>query len=398
MSFFNSGSSHRMRDKPTLEGDLKNLHMPNVVQSIAMSKATGRLELENAHDLATIFFADGAPIHCQSRGLQGEASFIELVSWEDGEFRFYPGPRHDKQTIKRRLETLLMEGSAVNDQLQSLRKLGAKENAFLSRTHESISEDDFESLLKTKGKGSSAAELTKRMYLRIDGRTRLIDLVHRFNLPKRQWVPIIFDLVTSKLVQFNDQVASTSAKLLDEPEIDWAQAVGIDLLMAREETGICSYPGFLFLLRGEFARWERFGRPFSVVLLELSYTSADAGGKSTITSVKSTVTSGKSAASSPMPKPLPLLASEELSARVAQIKRKTDIFAHFEPFGFALLAPETDGPAGKAFAGRLVDGICSTPFNVSLEGASVQVKAGVACIPSDCSSLEAMLSLAKPLS
>jgi len=72
----------RMRGKATLEGDLLNMQIPNVLQSIGMSKGTGRLDVENPTETATVYFNDGTPIHCILGTLEGPSALIELVGWE----------------------------------------------------------------------------------------------------------------------------------------------------------------------------------------------------------------------------------------------------------------------------------------------------------------------------
>jgi hypothetical protein len=362
----------RLRGKPTFEGDLKNIQMPNVLQSIAMSKGSGRLEVENVNESATIFFADGMPVHCFNRGFEGESAFVELVGWEEGEFRFYPGPHHDQVTIKRRLDTLLMEGSALDDQYKALKKWGANDSAFLWRTNAAISEKEFFDVLK-KGTGASPTGC-RQFYERIDDRTRLIDVVRRCNLIKAQWVPLVFNLSTCNLIAFNDQLPDSTSKFVSDANIDWSQAETVERLLIRSDTLLYSYPTFLYLLKNEFTRWERFGRPFSVVLLQLSAASEPQGA----------------------PEPLPILAVREISDRVNRLKRKTDFFAHYETFGFAFLLLETSAQEGQAFTNRLIEALTKNPLSGGLSGISVLAKAGVACIPDDCSTLGSVLARARP--
>jgi hypothetical protein len=362
----------RLRAKPTFEGSLKNIQMPNVLQSIAMSNGTGRLEVANATESATIFFADGAPVHCFNLGFEGESAFVELVGWEAGEFRFYPGPKHDQHTIKRRLDTLLMEGLTLDDQYRAVLKWGAADEAFLWRTNAAVTEEEFQKILK-KGTGADA-EGCKRFYQKIDDRSRLIDVVRKCNLSKSQWVPLVFNLSTCNLIAFNEQLPDASAKFVLEAAIDWSQAEAVERLLIRSDSHLYSYPAFLFFLKSEFTRWERFGRPFSVVLLHMS-ARADAQG---------------------VPEPLSINEVAEIVDRISKLKRRTDIFAHYETFGFALLLLETNAQHGQAFANRLVEAISSDPVSGGLSGAVVLANAGVACIPDDCATLGSLLARARP--
>jgi GGDEF domain-containing protein len=364
----------RMRGKPTFEGDLKNIQLPNILQSIAMSSGTGRLEVENVSESATIFFENGAPIHCFNNLSEGESAFVELIGWDKGEFRFYPGPKHDQQTIKRRLDTLLMEGSALDDQYQALRKWGANEAAFLWRTNATISDQDFDKAL-AKGTGADP-EACKNMYKRIDDRTRLVEIVRRSGLPKSKWVPLLFNLSSCNLIAFNEQMPDNSSKNVAEAEIDWTQADNVERMLLRNDTNLVSYPVFLYFLRNEYVRWERFGRPFAVILLQLGAIAEGQG----------------------QAEPLSLNMVMEVGERISKLKRKTDIFGHYETFGFALLLLETNSQQAQAFGNRLVDSITTTPLGGGgMAGVRVVARAGVACIPDDCATLGSLLARAKPV-
>lgn len=319
--------------KPTFEGDLTNLQMANVLQSIAMSRGTGRLELENDRESARVFFADGVPIHCLSNGIEGEKSFLIVMGWDDGKFRFYPEARHNQQTIKRRMDTLLMEGAALDDQVRALNKWGADDNNYLYRTNVGINEVDFENALK-KGTGVDY-KASKEFYDLIDDRTRLIDILRRCNLAKTEWVPLVFNLVSCNLIAFSEQRPTNGFDdAISDAAIDWSQAEALERLLIRSETQLCSYPAFLMHLKNEFARWERFGRPFSVVLLRLRVSLPE---------------------SVLQEEPLSIPAVLEVIEWVNRLKRKTDIFAHYETFNFGFLLLETDAIGADIFARRVIN-------------------------------------------
>ena len=366
--------SMRMKDKPTFEGDLKNIQIANILQSIAMSRGTGRLEIENEAESATVFFAEGAPIHCVSRGLEGEYSFIELICWENGEFRFYPGNKHERVTIKRRLDTLLMEGSAFDDQAKALKKLGADDQAFILRTNTAITEAEFLKLL-AKGTGTDT-DTTKQIYQRIDDRTRIVDFVRKLNLTMPQWVPIIFNLASCNLIKFSDQLVEIPSNFIAEVNVDWSQAAAAERLLTRVDTQVFGYPAFLFFVKNELLRWERFGHPFSVILFDFATCPFDEPGEAQTPSLE---------------------AVKAIADQLLKLKRKTDIFTHYETFGFALLLIETDSQSARAFASRLAAAVTREPLG-GITRLRVLVKFGVACVPDDCTTVGSLLARAKPIS
>jgi diguanylate cyclase (GGDEF)-like protein len=372
-SFDSQATSGRMRSKATLEGNLENMQMPNVLQSVGMSKGTGRLEVETPSENATVYFDDGNPIHCVLGSLEGSSALIELVGWEEGEFRFYPEAKFETVTIKKRLDMMLMEGAALDDQRQLLKQKNIHDESYLLRNHPSITEQLFEQLLE-KGTGADMA-LQKRMYQLIDSKSRLIDILRKCNVSKQKWVPIIFNFATCNLVTFVDELPDSSEKPMKEADIDWSQAREAERSLLREDTGIFSQQAFLFLLEREFHRFERFGRPVSVILLELYVRAADPSAP---------------------PQPLPAGALREVADRVNKMKRKTDLFAHYDSAGFALILPETESTSARNFAGRMAEMLMTTPLSAKFGGSPVIASVGVGSIPDDCPSLGAMMALAKP--
>lgn len=365
-------TSMRMRAKATLEGDLKNLQIPNVLQSIGMSKGTGRLEVESPAENAVVFFVDGLPVHCELGNLDGGIAILELVGWEEGEFRFYPEAATEKRTIRKRLDTLLMEGAALDDQYKAIRQKGIKENSFLIRVHDSLTESQFEKLLEN-GTGCDM-NLQKQLYQQIDNKSRLSDILRRFNLTKLDWVPIIFNFATCNMVNFVDRLADSAADD-NAVSIDWSQSRAVDRLLMRQDTGLYTYPTLLWMLEREFSRWESFSRPFSLILMEIAIRP---------TAVNQII------------EPLPISGIKEFAERVSRFKRKTDVLAHYETFGYALLLPETEGHLARNMAARLSELLESTPLSGGMSGYPLMVSLGTACLPEDSLTVGSLLGRSRP--
>lgn len=175
----------------------------------------------------------------------------------------------------------------------------------------------FEKLLES-GTGADMV-LQKQFYQQIDNKCRLSDILRKFQVNKLDWVPIIFNFATCNLVTFVDQLPESRDNQF-EVDIDWTQSLSIDRMLTRQDTGLYTYPAFLWMLEREFNRWERFSRPLSVVLLDITTRPQEQGQ---------------------MPEPLPIAGVREIAERLKKFKRKTDILAHYETFGFALILPET---------------------------------------------------------
>jgi Domain of unknown function (DUF4388) len=361
----------RDKEKPSLEGDLRRIPLSSVLQSILMGKNTGFLELENALGTASIIFEDGHPIHCLNKADSGEDAFLDLIGWEEGVFRFFNSKIEEERTIKRGLAALLIEGTTMADHSRALQKLGGTSHAVLRRKHANLSEHDFEESLQ-HGLGTDLV-LHKRIYLSIDGRTRLIDLVRRFNLTKQQWVSIMFNLANCNLIEFTNRLPDTSTRNLPEVKIDWSAVDATQRLLSRADTDIFNYPTLLVFLQDELTRWERFGRPFSLIFLTPGLASQD----------------------SPHVSSLPTQNFKELAEKINKLKRKTDVLTHDDASGFALLLLETDLRTTRTFANRLVTALRKTSLSSLPSTTQLVIKAGAACVPDDCDTLALLIDRAR---
>src|SRR5262249_27887456 len=129
--------------KATLEGDLKNLQVPNLLQSINLAKMTGKLDVRSKSENADVYFQDGVPTHASVKDTTGDAALIELITWRNGEFRFWPDEKTHDRTVTRRLDSMLMEGVALLDQHNYLETAGLKLESCLVKKNAMISEEEF---------------------------------------------------------------------------------------------------------------------------------------------------------------------------------------------------------------------------------------------------------------
>ncbi len=373
-----TGNNHPLKvHRSTLEGDLQNMQVPNLLQSIAMGKLTGRLEIKSRSDIANVYFADGVPLHSELRGSEGDNALIELVSWEEGQFNFYPEPKTDKRTINKRLEFLIMEGCTFQDQYQSLLKHGLAMEIFPVRKHSALSEQEFEEIVS---KGAPVdIDMQKRFYVAIDNRSPMFEILRSVPLPKVEWVPILFNLISCRLVEFKKQQLQQSGSQSKYALVDWSQAQGVEKLMIRGDTGLYTYPAFLYFVQKEYSRFDRFDRPFSVVIFSVGVRRPDAASD-----VRAEIL-----------EPLPSRAIKAMGESIARIKRHVDLLAHFQIVYYALLLPETNRHQAQGFVARLNEVLQNMTYAEPLEGA-VSVTIGVGSLPEDTLDLDELLSLAKP--
>ncbi len=353
--------------RPTLEGELQDMSLPTLSQSIQMNTGTGRLEIESSSGFAFVFFVQGEPVHCMFNDSDGDDAFLELCSISEGKFRFYKEPKTTEKTITKALQVLLMEGAKLSDHLTFLKGIGVGLETYLIRNHSTMSETLFEQMVKD-GVGC-AMDLQKRFYQEVDNQSTVLEILRRVPLPKSRWIPIVFNLVTCGLCAYREKVPDLAATR--DTTIDWTQVKRVESLMRRPDTGVYTYPAFLLFLEKEFFRYERFKSQFAVVTLDIKVRRKEAI------------------------EPLPPQSLSEVIKRVNNLIRRTDILCHYEALGFAILMPETGLESARIFALRLAEIIMSVNLNAEKGSYPIVASVGFAAIPESCESLGALLALAQ---
>lgn len=353
-----------------LEGDLQNLPLPNLLQSISMTKMTGRLAVKSSKGGGEFYFEEGIPVHAIAADAQGDLAVLESLTWEEGKFRFLEGERTIERTVKKRLESLLMEGIGLLDQLKYLQNMGVKMETYLFRKVANLTERDFEQ--RVNQFVPMDMNLQKQFYQSVDNTSTLFEILRRRPLVKTEWVPILFNLLHGDLVAFSDRPpAGVRMGLMEVQSLDRSQIQGVMSKLVRPETGLYTYPMFLFFLEQEFHRYERLNVPFSVVLFDMRLR--DASGL----------------------QPMSGQLLNEAVRRLITVRRNLDVLAHFETFDFAAILPHTTTDSAAFFAQRVIELIMQTPLAPNLHPSHISLSFGVAGVPEDCDDPAFLIAAAK---
>jgi GGDEF domain-containing protein len=359
--------------KPTLEGKLKDFPPPSLLQSISLAKMTGRLDVKTQIEHTTVFFQAGIPLHCALKDVRGDHALVELITWKEGEFRFWPDETSRDRTINKRLDGMLMEGVALLDQNNFLETAGLKQESVLVKKNAMISEDEFTARV---GKGAPIPVNTQLdFYELIDNRNTLFDLLRNRPMHKAEWVPILFNLVSCGLVQVTDQAPQQNrlAKLkglgVDENAVQ-----GVVKNLIRPETGIYTYPALIFFLDQEIQRYEHFNFPFSLIIFSVGQRKGGPDG---------------------MVEALQMLAVRRAMQRIGLVKRAVDMLGHWETFDYAMLLPNTNSTAATALAHRVADVLREAPLSSDLDSRNLALAFGVATVPEDCQELDRVITASR---
>jgi len=347
----------------SLEGDLEKLQLSAVLQSLSLTRMTGRLEITGANGGAEIYVVEGGPSHATTGDTVGDNALVELLSWQSGKFKLYENERATSNTIKKRLESLLMEGVALMDQHNYLKSVGLNLDTYLVQAYPNLSEMHFE---QTVMRGPQVNMLTlKDLYLEIDGYTTLYDLLRRLPLAKAEWVPLLFNLTQVGLLTLATEPPQ-QAKVAESRTAPDAKLDEIAMLAAlkpiqRAETEVFTYPLLQYFVKQELARFEVDSKSFALIVFDL-FMEKD----------ENLV-------------PMPLSAVKIALQRVRELVRDIDTIGHYETLDYGLILPQTTGRSATVVAQRVAEKLKAVPI-AGLGAHTVNVSFGIAAVPQDTKS------------
>lgn len=357
------------QQQASLEGDLEKLNLPAVLQSLSLSKMTGRLGIASVFGGADIFLVEGNPIHATTGETKGDHAIIETLLWPSGKFKFFEQEKCTDYTLTKRLENLLMEGLSLLDQHNYLKNAGLNMDTYLKQAYSNLSEMQFEQLASRGAPVNMAMQ--KDFYLEIDSQVTLYELLLRMPLAKADWVPVVYNLVSVGLVRLSNEVQKKEAAELVDKDIDEQAIAAAIKPLARLETEVFTYPVFQYFLKQEMARYTVDAKAFTLMVFDLLIDTP----------------SGQES--------MPLSAAKIALERVKGIKREIDILGHFETFDFAMILPQTATRSAGIVAQRILERVKGEAIaSLGANHSQINIAFGIASYPQDGKTAGAIMAAA----
>ena len=104
------------RAKRGVTGQLDNLGLPDIVQTLTIGMKTALVALSHDDLTGRIWFRDGAVVHAKCGEIQGEAAFHAMARWKTGEFAIEHGIKSRRTTIECDPMFLVMEAMRLMDE------------------------------------------------------------------------------------------------------------------------------------------------------------------------------------------------------------------------------------------------------------------------------------------
>jgi hypothetical protein len=351
--------------KGSLQGNLRNIQIGNLFQSINMNQMNGVLEIIASHNKANVYFVDGNPIHATLRGAEGTEAMIQLQAWEEGEFTFYDERVSVAKTIDRGLIGLLMEGAKYIDHSKYLTQSLLTHESYLIP----VDGTDLEQALLSNGVECKLSDVIAIFKL-IDGAKTWGEVLRDIELAKSEWVPVMFTLLSCGLVRIST-APGKMRQITVENRMDWKSVHSFESGLCRADSGLYTHPALLYFLAQEWYKFESMQVPFSLLAFGFATKSDD-------------------------PKlqvPFSSKAIAELREKVFRAKHKYDMLCHFGAFSYAMLLPMSTRKSADRQAETIAEICSSLKISEDYEPSRIEFRGGIANVPEDCKSLDEVLAL-----
>lgn len=356
------------RKENAIEGLIEQTPLNGVLTNIGMQQLTGKLEVIGDASVGHVYFESGIPKDAQTSTNRGDDAIKELVTWRRGSYAFKNGLRTEMSSVEKSLQTTLLEGVALLDQLNHLERSGLVYESILAQKQKNLGEPELK-LMLAKGHPMDF-NLQKEVYESLKHKMTFTDLLRDRPMDQTQWAPLLFNLLYCGLMEIKAPAATRGGALdfLGEGK-KIIQNLGQNFV--RPDTGIISFEALLYFMEYEFYRYEAYNWPMSLVAFELSMRRPGSSINET--------------------EPLPAPALATACMRIGLVKRPLDLLAHFQVNEYAILMPNTKASQAAFVANRILDALTVTPLAPGIDRAILSINFGVANLPADGEDLESLL-------
>lgn len=111
-------SDSASRDEYDLQGNLARTSITDILQFVSLSGISGELSISGGSSdrQARVYVSHGSIIHCVCGELLGLEALIEMLAWEEGEFRFLPDVLPPHKSLDKTISHALMEAVRIRDE------------------------------------------------------------------------------------------------------------------------------------------------------------------------------------------------------------------------------------------------------------------------------------------
>jgi GGDEF domain-containing protein len=212
----------------------------------------------------------------------------------------------------------------------------------------------------------------KQFYLAIDNKATVGELVDKLQLTESQWIPLMCRMIKCDFVELVNSDPTHGPLPLERKIVDRQAIYTVMMSLRRPESGMYTYPAFLYFLEQESIRSLRSNKSLSLAVIEMRISGPHYEYRS----------------------PLPANILGECVRRISTIKRDADLLGHYEIFDAAVILPDTNNKGAKTFANRIIEAMRERPLT-NETGAEIFIAVGTATMPEDVGDMGFLLSAAE---
>lgn len=135
-------ASRELKNDREIEGSLKQMGIPDLLQILSTNRRSGTLSLESGEQHGEIQLSEGRPVNARFGAVEGEKALFRLLGVTEGSFAFVPGAFSGVPKIARSTEEALLEGLRQADEAAVLRgKLPAAKDRLMLAPDASLPAD-----------------------------------------------------------------------------------------------------------------------------------------------------------------------------------------------------------------------------------------------------------------
>jgi CheY-like chemotaxis protein len=118
-------------EQGAFRGDLEQMSLIELIQSIDMNCKSGKLHLEANHERGSLFFENGKIVDAVTKNLSGDKAIFRMMTWARGKFTFFSGVEPTLRRMNLKSQELILEGlRQFDERKQILRQLPDLQSIF----------------------------------------------------------------------------------------------------------------------------------------------------------------------------------------------------------------------------------------------------------------------------
>ena len=350
-------------------GDLAQLPIDQLIKTVTSKNLTGKLEVSNNQDLAIVYIQDGVPVDATASDAVGDDAMIELLTWRAGQYSFESRVLRNGHTVHMSIDALLAQSKQLTEQVRFLQAQGMLPSSTLVAGNNELKIAEINGKLDLKLDEESIAKLNSVF----NGKVSVEEILRHIQISRIKLTHLVYHLISTGQITVSNEERPQETLVLQPKVIDTAAIQTVMMSLRNAETGMFSYPAFLYFLEQEYFRSYRSRTWFSIVVFEMR----EIVGQSAEQQMK----------------PLSSEAIVEAVLRISQLKRHVDLLAHYDSSDYAMLLPNTKASGSRIFCNRIIKALQDAPL-AGIPGDRISISMGAASVPEDFKDLSSLLGAA----